>query len=66
MTRWFHSHAQISQEEQMGRETDHEPQAFSSGNKTLKTLGYKNLLGLQWLEKLPVSKESPLERLRGS
>ena len=36
-TRWFHIGVQISQEEQLGSETDHTTQGSSGGKESLKT-----------------------------
>ena len=42
------------------------PRVPAPGKESFKTSGCKNLWGLWWWEKLPVSQKSPLERPTGS
>ena len=65
-TRWSHICVQINQEKQLGNKTDCITQGSSKGKISLKTSDCKNLWGLLWQKKLPVSQESSLERPTGS
>ena len=50
----------------MGSETDQTTQGSSAGKESFKTSGCKNLWGLWWQEKLPVSQKNLLEGTMGS